>query len=134
MDFMFYTHPRKNIKMFKSTSVSKDEFDSPLHPFLLNSSGVFLTLIGVTCFLSNAFLVVLFKRFKKLQTPLNVLIVVVTLSNLIGTLQFPFVIYSNFKHRYVYIYKLKLLTSWHILIFKYVFLNCETFVHNSLGG
>ncbi len=82
-------------------TVNFDEFKSPLDPIVLDSLAVFLTIIGIMCFLSNSFLAFIFIRFKELHTPLNVLIVAITLSNLSGTIQFPFVIYSNFNHGYI---------------------------------
>lgn len=59
----------------------------------------FLTMTTAVCFLSNSFLIMTFMRYKDLITPLNVFIVAITLSNLVGTLQFPFVIKSSLDHR-----------------------------------
>ena len=84
-----------------NSTVNFDEFDSPLEPITLYSFAVFLTLIGIMCFFSNSYLVYIFIRFKELHTPLNVLIVAITLSNLSGSIQFPFIIYSNYNHRFI---------------------------------
>ena len=86
--------------MYNST-VNFDKFNSPLEPIILDAFAIFLTLIGIMCFSSNSYLAFIFIRYKELHTPLNVLIVAITLSNLSGSIQFPFVIYSNYNHKYI---------------------------------
>jgi hypothetical protein len=91
----------KFYKMNNTTTLSSDEFNSPLKPYILDSIAVFLSIIGITCFISNSYLIITFIRFKELHTSLNVLILAISFSNLIGTFQFPFVISSYLKHRYM---------------------------------
>ncbi len=77
-----------------------DENASPLDRAVLNLFGFLLSLIAVMCFLSNSFLMITFIRHKELRTSLNIFIVAISLSNLLSTLQFPFLIKSNFDHRF----------------------------------
>ena len=85
----------------------KQEFDdaikvSPINHIILYMIGVYLVVIFLLAIFVNALLLFVFARFKKLRTSLNKLIIVLTFFNLLGSVQFPFVIHSNFVHKLVY--------------------------------
>jgi hypothetical protein len=60
---------------------------------------VFWCVVFFLCIFVNALLLTAFARFKKLRTSLNKLIIVLTTLNLLGSVQFPFDIHSNFVHK-----------------------------------
>jgi len=57
---------------------------SPINSKILYTIGVYLCFVFVLCIFINAILLSVFARFKKL---------------LFGSIQFPFVIHSNFAHK-----------------------------------
>jgi hypothetical protein len=72
---------------------------SPINSKILHTIGVYLIAVFLLCIFINALLLTIFARFKKLRTSLNKLIFVLTAINLFGSIQFPFVILSNFVHK-----------------------------------
>ena len=72
---------------------------SPINSKILYTIGVYLCFVFVLCIFINGILLTVFARFKKLRTSLNKLIIVLTAINLFGSVQFPFVIHSNFAHK-----------------------------------
>jgi hypothetical protein len=72
---------------------------SPINSKILYTIGVYLCFVFVLCIFINAILLSVYARFKKLRTSLNKLIIVLTVINLFGSIQFPFVIHSNFVHK-----------------------------------
>ena len=72
---------------------------SPINSKVLHTIGVYLIAVFLLCIFTNALLLTIFARFKKLRTSLNKLIFVLTAINLFGSIQFPFVILSNFVHK-----------------------------------
>lgn len=60
-------------------------------------------LLPVGVYLVFTLLLYLFYRYRKLQTPVNKLICIITLFNLIASAQFPIVIHSTFEQRYKYL-------------------------------
>ena len=72
---------------------------SPSNHFGLNLAGVYLVFVFLVGFLMNFILLLVFLRYNLYKASLNRLIFVMTVFNLIGTVQFPFVITSNFKHK-----------------------------------
>lgn len=74
---------------------------SPIQPYILNSLGTFLSLTMVFGVTLNGLLLIVFKRHKDLHTPLNVLVITISILNFIGCLtQLPWVIHSSFSHRW----------------------------------
>ena len=76
---------------------------SPLARSILLPLGVYLVITFILCIHLNATLLYIFYRYRKLQTPVNKLICIVTLFNLIASAQFPIVIHSTFEQRYKYL-------------------------------
>ncbi len=72
---------------------------SPSNHFGLNLAGYYLIFVFLVGFLSNFILILVFLRYNLIKFSLNRLIFVMTVFNLIGTVQFPFVIVSNFEHK-----------------------------------
>lgn len=62
--------------------------------------GSFLILSLILNVVLNSTLLLVFYRYRKLRTPVNMLIIVTTIFNLFGSVQFPFVIYSNIVNKY----------------------------------
>ena len=79
--------------------LAKENEESPIEKQILNAIGVYLVIVFILCVFLNTLLLVIFARFKKMRTTLNKLILVMTAFNLFGSIQFPFVIQSNFIHR-----------------------------------
>ena len=75
---------------------------SPLSNFVLNLVGIYLTIIFISSILLNSLLLLVFIRYKKTRTPLNQLIMIMTIFNLIGSIQFPFVIQSHFVNKRIW--------------------------------
>ena len=75
---------------------------SPINPITLNLIGVYLVIVFVLSVFINTILLYVFARFKQTRTALNKLIIVMTAINLFGSIQFPFVIQSNFAHKYIF--------------------------------
>jgi len=73
---------------------------SPINDLILNLVGVYLVIVFLLCIIVNTLLLVVFARFKQLRTTLNKLIMILTVFNLFGSIQFPFVIHSHFVHKY----------------------------------
>jgi len=69
---------------------------SPLEPIWLDFFVCFLIITFVLCVSCNLCLLITFLRFKDLRCSINYLIIAITISNLFGSLQFPFIIYSNY--------------------------------------
>lgn len=59
----------------------------------------YLLIVFVLCITLNSLLILIFVRHKKIRTPLNNIILITTLFNLLGSVQFPLVIHSNLNHR-----------------------------------
>ena len=57
--------------------------------------GSYLILSLILNVILNSTLLLVFYRYRKLRTPLNMLIIVTTIFNMFGSVQFPFIIYSN---------------------------------------
>lgn len=74
---------------------------SPINKKILYTIGVYLIIVFLLCICLNTLLLVVYARFKKLRTPLNKLIIVLTAFNLFGSIEFPFVIHSNFVQKYI---------------------------------
>ena len=72
---------------------------SPINKIILNIIGFYLIILFLLCILVNTKLLIIFVRFKQLHTSLNKLIIVLTLFNLLGSIQFPFLILSNFANK-----------------------------------
>lgn len=73
---------------------------SPIEPLVLYILGSFLVLIMVLGLLFNTILLRIFIVNKDLRTPVNSLIIAITLLNLIGSLtELPWVIHSCFSNR-----------------------------------
>jgi hypothetical protein len=80
----------------------KEEIESKISPIyskILYIIGIYLCVVFFLCIFVNALLLTAFARFKKLRTSLNKLIIVLTTLNLLGSVQFPFEIHSNFVHK-----------------------------------
>lgn len=70
---------------------------SPVSCYKLNIIAIYCTTLLILCLFSNGLLIWLILKYKKLRTPLNILILTLAFYNLIGSLlEFPFVIHSNF--------------------------------------
>ena len=85
-------------------NIINDEFEnktkiSPINTQILNAIGIYLFILFLLCILVNTLLLVIFARYKELRTFLNKLIIVLTAFNLFGSIQFPFLIHSNFVHK-----------------------------------
>ena len=87
----------------KMSNKLKNQVMSPINTVLLDVIGAYLVLTLTLCIIVNSLLIYVFARFKKLRTALNKLILVMTAFNLFGAIQFPFVIHSNFVHKYNFI-------------------------------
>ena len=72
---------------------------SPISKELTTIFGFYLIIIFLLCIILNSTLLLVFYKSKKLRTPFNMLIIVITFLNLLSTIQFPFVIHSNFSQR-----------------------------------
>ena len=87
------------------TAVLLNEFNrtSPIEPLVLDLLGSFLTVMLILGVGFNGVLLVIFKRNNELITPLNVLIIAITVFNLIGCItELPWIIHSSFSHRYLF--------------------------------
>lgn len=74
---------------------------SPIDPYILNVMGTFLTIVMIAGIVLNSTLLYIFKRNKDLQTPLNALIMAITMLNFIGCItELPWIIHSSFSHRW----------------------------------
>ena len=85
-------------------NIINDEFEnktkiSPINSQILNAIGIYMLTLFLLCILVNILLLVIFARYKELRTLLNKLIIVLTAFNLFGSIQFPFLIHSNFVHK-----------------------------------
>ena len=81
--------------------LSFSEYDfmknSPVDCTNLQIIGTFTTLLFGLCLLFNSMLLWVFLKYKNLHSPINVFIVALTTTNLIGSvLEFPFIIASKF--------------------------------------
>ena len=61
--------------------------------------GIYLTLTMVVSIVLNGLLLLVLIRFEKMRTSLNNVIIVITVFNLFGCIQFPALIYSHFVHK-----------------------------------
>lgn len=75
---------------------NKENVLSPIEPFVLDLYASFLIIIFLLCIICNSHLLIAFVRFKDLRNSVNMLIFAVTACNLLSSLQFPPIIYSNF--------------------------------------
>lgn len=93
-----------------------DKFNtsSPIDGSILNIIGFYLILCFILCVVLNSILLLIFIRYKELRIPLNFFIITISICNLFGSLQFPFVIDSNFNHKYI-------LSSKKFIIFSYLY-------------
>jgi Na+-driven multidrug efflux pump len=69
---------------------------SPVNKHVLMISGIYLILILLICIILNTLLLVIYCKHKQIRTSLNQIIMLMTLFNLIGSIQFPFIIDSFF--------------------------------------
>lgn len=76
--------------------------DSPLNRAALELIGFYLVANFILCITVNSILLLVFIRYKKIRTPLNQLIMVMTIFNLIGSIQFPFVIHSHMSYKWIW--------------------------------
>ncbi len=78
-----------------------DEFavDSPLNSTTLNIVCIYLVITFILCVTLNSILLLIFVRYKKLRKRHNILIFIITLLNLIASVQFPIVIHSSFEQK-----------------------------------
>ncbi len=77
---------------------------SPIKENILNMLGIFLTGMMIMGVSLNGFVLHVFRVNKDLLTPLNVLIIAITVLNLIGCItELPWIIHSSFEHRYLFI-------------------------------
>jgi len=89
-----------NIIIFSKTTkmnwtLENENVISPVNKHILTISVIYLILILFLCVILNTLLLVVYYKHKKiLQTPLNQIIMIMTLFNLIGSIQFPFLIDS----------------------------------------
>jgi hypothetical protein len=86
----------------QNISLNENNFNqtSPLKPFILDIYAGFLIITFFLCVICNSFLLITFIRFKELRLfSLNLLIIAISVCNLIGSLQFPALIYSNFVRK-----------------------------------
>ena len=75
---------------------------SPIEPFYLYLLGSFLTLTLILGTSLNGGLLFIFKKNRDLRTPLNALIIAITVLNLIGCITgLPLVIHSCFSSRFI---------------------------------
>ena len=90
---------------------------SPIDELTLNLVGIYLIICLVLCLVLNAILLLVFKRHKKLRTCLNMLILVMTVFNLVGSTEFPFMILNNFSDKWVWSELVCLITGFiHVFI------------------
>lgn len=80
-------------------TLKNENIKSPIDEQILNVVGAYLIITFFFCVVLNSLLLLVFIKYKKLRTPLNELIVVLTFVNLLGSIQFPLVIQSNLYHR-----------------------------------
>ena len=73
---------------------------SPVNKHILTISVIYLILILFLCVILNRLLLVIYFKHKKIRTPLNQIIMIMTLFNLIGSIQFPFLIDSFMLKKY----------------------------------
>jgi hypothetical protein len=73
---------------------------SPVNKHVLMISGIYLILILLICIILNTLLLAIYCKHKKIRTSLNQIIMLMTLFNLIGSIQFPFIIDSFFVTKY----------------------------------
>ena len=89
-----------NIIIFSKTTkmnwtLKNENVISPVNKHILTISVIYLILILFLCVILNTLLLVVYYKHKKiLQTRLNQIIMIMTLFNLIGSIQFPFLIDS----------------------------------------
>lgn len=73
---------------------------SPIDPLILNTLAIFLLIIMILGVVLNSILLNIFRINEDLRTPLNVLIIAITVLNLVGSLvELPWVIHSCFSYR-----------------------------------
>jgi len=94
-----------NINNNNSFTFDLDSFDfenhsSPIKKFWTSIFGIYLIIIFLLCIILNSILLLVFYRNKELRIPFNMLIMSITFLNLFSTIQFPFVIHSNFSHKW----------------------------------
>jgi len=82
------------------TYLKNENVISPVNRHVLQISSIYLILILVLCISLNSFLLFIFYKHKQIRTPLNQIIIVMTIFNLIGSIQFPFVIDSFIAEKY----------------------------------
>ena len=73
---------------------------SPVNKHILTISVIYLILILFLSVILNTLLLVIYYTNKKIRTPLNQIIIIMTLFNLIGSIQFPFLIDSFMLKKY----------------------------------
>ena len=88
-----------------SYSIDLDTFNfetnlSPISEFWTRIFGIYLLVVFLLCIILNSILLAVFYRNKELRIPFNMLIMFTTFLNLFSTIQFPFVIHSNFSHKW----------------------------------
>lgn len=90
---------------------------SPINEFALKISGIYLIFGLVLCIISNSILLLVFIRHKNLRTTPNLIIIAITLINLIGSIEFPFMIGNTFNSKWIWPDLICLITGFlHILI------------------
>ena len=90
------------MKNFTENLTNEDVWSrpSPISPTILNLLGGFLAAMMVLGVTLNGFLLNVFIQNKDLRTPLNALIITVTVFNFVGCFtQLPWIIHSSFSHR-----------------------------------
>lgn len=80
---------------------------SPIDKTILYAVGIYLIIVFILCIVLNSTLLLVFIRHRDLRAPINLLIITMTVFNLMGSVQFPFVIDANFKQRYIKSLKFK---------------------------
>ena len=84
-------------------TLKNENLISPVNKHVLMVSGIYLILILLICIILNTLLLVIYCKHKKIRTSLNQIIMLMTLFNLIGSVQFPFIIDSFFVKKYIII-------------------------------
>lgn len=72
---------------------------SPINDTILTLIGIYLIAVFVLSVLINGLLLLIFIRNKDLVVPINIQIITMTVVNLFGSIQFPWVIHSHFNSR-----------------------------------
>jgi Na+-driven multidrug efflux pump len=81
-------------------TLKNENIISPVNKHILTISGIYLILILFLCVILNALLLSIYYKHKQIRTSLNQIIMLMTLFNLIGSIQFPFIIDSFFVTKY----------------------------------